>query len=62
MVSHLVLGNNNCASDFGVYTTGGGDNFVIAQQTGHYLVKSLNSVRKGNRVPPVSEARILTLF
>jgi hypothetical protein len=44
----LFSGIPRYIADFGVLTTGGGDNSVIAQQTGVYLAKSLNSVLTNN--------------
>lgn len=37
--------------DFGVYTTGGGDNIVIAQQLSRFLLGSLKNAMKGKAIP-----------
>eukprot|EP01120_Amphizonella_sp_Union-15-10_P008001 TRINITY_DN2789_c0_g1_i3.p1 TRINITY_DN2789_c0_g1~~TRINITY_DN2789_c0_g1_i3.p1 ORF type:complete len:591 (-),score=93.84 TRINITY_DN2789_c0_g1_i3:29-1801(-) len=37
-------------SDYGVLTTGGGDNIVLAQQCAAHLVKSMRSAMEGKRV------------
>ncbi|KAG0006985.1 acyl-Coenzyme A oxidase [Entomortierella chlamydospora] len=36
--------------DYGVYTTGGGDNVVLMQQTARYLVATLKAVYEGQKV------------
>ena len=35
-------------ADFGVYTTGGGDNIVLAQQTARYLMKTFEVIILNN--------------
>ncbi|KAF9157160.1 acyl-Coenzyme A oxidase, partial [Mortierella sp. AD011] len=36
--------------DYGVYTTGGGDNVVLMQQTARYLIATLKAVYEGQKV------------
>lgn len=37
-------------ADFGVVTTGGGDNYVLTQQCARYLINSLQRVKSGKEV------------
>lgn len=49
-------------SDYGVMTTGGGDNYVLTQQTARYLLSSLKDAMRGKRIPEDTSVAYLNRF